>query len=56
MDATQAITAIRALSPDAIRQRLDELDAERKALLTLLRASQHAARGGDRRKAAEGSR
>ncbi|MBI3461845.1 MAG: hypothetical protein HY000_02130 [Planctomycetes bacterium] len=56
MDTAHVITAIRALKPDAIRQRLAEIAAERRALLTLLRAAQHASRGRDRRQQQEAAR
>lgn len=44
MDATNSPTTdptalVRQLDPTAIRERLDNLDAERKALLVLLRAA-----------------
>lgn len=37
---TNAAELLRRLNPDEIRQRLDEIDGERKALMTLLRAAQ----------------
>ena len=38
MDTTHALDALLSLTPDAIRRRLAELEAEAKALRTLLRA------------------
>lgn len=40
MDTAQALELLRQLSPQAIRDRLSELDAEEQALRTLLRAAQ----------------
>jgi len=39
MDTAHALTAIRSLTADAIRVRLDELDAESHSLRILLRAA-----------------
>jgi hypothetical protein len=36
---TDPVGLIRSLDPSAIRQRIDDLDRERRALLTLLRAA-----------------
>jgi hypothetical protein len=44
------VALIRSIDPDRIRDRLDEMEAEREALLVLLRAAQ-AARRPSRRKA-----
>ncbi len=39
MDTADALAALRTLTPDAIRARLDELEAEAQSLRTLLRAT-----------------
>jgi hypothetical protein len=39
---TDPVSLVRQLDPVAIRQRLDDLDRERAALLVLLRAAQRA--------------
>ncbi len=44
VNINSTLDAIKSLTPDQIRQRIDEIDAERKALMTLLRASMHTAR------------
>ena len=42
MSDTRTLAAIRRLTPDRIRARLDELAAERKSLMVLLRAARAA--------------
>lgn len=42
---TNAATLVRQLNSEQIRNRLEELEAERKALMVLLRASQASDRG-----------
>lgn len=39
MDTTHALAAIRALSADELRRRIDEIEAEAESLRTLLRAA-----------------
>ena len=39
---TDAVDLVRHLDPDAIRQRIDAIDAERDALMVLLRAARRA--------------
>jgi hypothetical protein len=53
MDATpqQIIERLRELGPDAIRQRLSEIDGEARALRTLLRSALYAERKKSRQPA-----
>jgi hypothetical protein len=46
---SSAAKVLRSLSADEIRQRLDEIESERKALRTLLRAAIQLERKRDRR-------
>jgi hypothetical protein len=61
MDATTSLpadplTLVRQLDADTIRNRLDDLDRERAALMVLLRAAQRTHRGGAKARHKEGRR
>jgi hypothetical protein len=43
---TDPLNVVRSLDADAIRKRIDDLDAERQALMVLLRAAQRMDRAG----------
>jgi hypothetical protein len=51
---TDPVTLVRQLDADAIRNRLDDLDRERAALMVLLRAAQRAQRSEAPAQHAEG--
>jgi hypothetical protein len=53
---TDPLTIVRDLDAEAIRQRIDELDAERQALMVLLRAAQRMERADQRKLAARPER